>query len=132
VDLPADKVAPFFGIGMGHLLLASLSEAMEHENLLETEAFWDDVQQAVAALAGVTYTPVKSANTSDETAPYPASDLPADYEEFPPAPDGGETPSEMSGEASSDSEAPAWEQDNQDFAGSGMESPAETPSHPET
>src|SRR5260370_34661830 len=87
VDLAADKAAPFFGIGMGHLLLASLSEAMEHENLLETEAFWDDVQFAVASLAGVTYTRVKSASGA-EPPTYPTSDFPSDYEEFPPASDG--------------------------------------------
>src|SRR5260370_7653515 len=76
VDLAADKAAPFFGIGLGHLLLSSLSEAMEHENLLETEAFWDDIQQAVAALPGVTYTPVKSARPSVEPPPSPAIAFP--------------------------------------------------------
>ena len=129
VDLPVDKAAPFFGIGMGHLLLASLSEAMEHENLLETEAFWDDVQQAVAALAGVTYTPVHKGERSAESgedAPYPTNDFPSDYEEFPPAPEGGETASEVSEQPGPDSETPAWEQDNQDFVGSGMENPGDT------
>jgi hypothetical protein len=132
-ELPADKAAPFFGVGMGHLLLASLSEAMEHENLLETEAFWDDVQQAAAALAGMTYTPVHQAERSAEgSEAYPTNEFPSDYEEFPQAPaNGGEAPSEMSEQPAPESDPPAWEQDNPDFAGSGMESPQETTPQPE-
>jgi hypothetical protein len=53
LDLPADQLAPFFGLGLGHLLLGTLSEAMEHENLLEHDAFWDDVQSAIASVAGL-------------------------------------------------------------------------------
>jgi hypothetical protein len=52
-DLPTEQLAPFFALGLGFLLLGSLSEALEHESLLETERFWRHVQQAVAALAGV-------------------------------------------------------------------------------
>ncbi len=55
--LPSEKVARFFGLGLGQLLLAALSEAMEHENMLQTEAFWDDVQLALASMAGLPYTP---------------------------------------------------------------------------
>jgi hypothetical protein len=50
IDLPADRVAPFFGIGFGYLHLEALFEAMEHENLLSTGDLWSEVQQAVAAL----------------------------------------------------------------------------------
>ena len=57
VDLPEDEVGPFFGLAWGHQLLASLCEAMEHENLLDQAAFWDDVQQAIALLAKLPYTP---------------------------------------------------------------------------
>jgi hypothetical protein len=49
---PAD-VAPFLGLGLGYLLLAALSEAMEHENLLQSDDFWIDMQLAVAAAAGL-------------------------------------------------------------------------------
>src|SRR5260370_5903960 len=58
LDLNADDVGPLFGLGWGHVLLAALSEAMEHENLLDVEAFWDAVQHAVALLGGFPYTPV--------------------------------------------------------------------------
>src|SRR5262245_8191819 len=61
LDLPSDKVGPFFGIGYGHLLQATLAEAMEHENLLETASFWDEVQHAVALAAGLPFTPSASA-----------------------------------------------------------------------
>src|SRR5437016_6262863 len=46
--LSPDDVAPFFGIGLGFLLGATVCEAMEHENLLEVAAFWQEVQQAIA------------------------------------------------------------------------------------
>jgi hypothetical protein len=46
---PDDVVASFLGVGMGHLLLTALSDAMEHENLLEKSEFWNDIQQAAAA-----------------------------------------------------------------------------------
>ena len=51
VELDAGTIAPFFGIGIGYMLLAALSEAMEHENLLESNDFWIDMQLAVAAVA---------------------------------------------------------------------------------
>src|SRR5207237_768835 len=41
----------FLALGQGHMLLAALSEAMEHENLLESNDFWIDIQLAVAAAA---------------------------------------------------------------------------------
>jgi hypothetical protein len=56
-DLEPDKVAPFLGIGFGYLMLATLSEAMEHENLLESHVFWSAVQQAIAALTGLPCAP---------------------------------------------------------------------------
>src|SRR5579862_2138213 len=48
-DLPDATVAPFLGVGLGFLLLATLSDAMEHQNLLDLNEFWIDIQQAVAA-----------------------------------------------------------------------------------
>src|SRR4051794_15604086 len=56
--LPAEQIGPFLGLGLGHLLQASLAEAMERENLLDPVAFWGDVQYAIALLAGFAYTPV--------------------------------------------------------------------------
>jgi hypothetical protein len=56
-ETPAENVGPFFGLAWGNQLLAALSEAMEHENLVDVAGFWDDVQRAVAGLAGFTYTP---------------------------------------------------------------------------
>lgn len=73
LDLPADKSTPFFGIGLGHLMQATLAEAMEHENLLEAAAFWDDIQLAVAQLAGFSYTPVEAPRQYSDTS-YPKYD----------------------------------------------------------
>src|SRR5207249_10994721 len=38
---------------------------MEHENLLDVAAFWDDVQKAIAILAGLPFTPMTPANPSE-------------------------------------------------------------------
>jgi hypothetical protein len=57
LTLERDQVAPFLGIGLGSLLQATLSEAMEHESLLEADRFWQAMQQAVHELAGVPYVP---------------------------------------------------------------------------
>jgi hypothetical protein len=48
--LTAQRTAPFFGIGFGHLIVETLCEAMEHQSTLAAPEFWQDVQQAVAAL----------------------------------------------------------------------------------
>jgi hypothetical protein len=50
-NLSDEVVAPFLALGLGYLLLATLSEAMEHENLLHSNEFWMDVQCAIAASA---------------------------------------------------------------------------------
>ena len=50
VDLPPDKVRPFFGLGLGFAMVSALFEAMEHENVLATAEFWQEVQAAVQAL----------------------------------------------------------------------------------
>ncbi len=52
LDLQAERVAPFFGIGFGHLHVEALFEAMSHENLLASSEFWQEVSAAVAALGG--------------------------------------------------------------------------------
>jgi hypothetical protein len=52
LDLDAERVAPFFGIGFGYHLLDALFEAMEHERMLSAAEFWQDVGDAVAALNG--------------------------------------------------------------------------------
>jgi hypothetical protein len=74
LDRPAEEIGPFFGLGWGHLLLAALSEAMEHENLLDVASFWNDVQQAVALFAGLTYTPPAPEAPPPEAPPLPADD----------------------------------------------------------
>jgi hypothetical protein len=51
VDLPPDKVRPFFGIGLGFAIVSTLFEAMEHENVLPVDDFWQEVQAAVQALS---------------------------------------------------------------------------------
>jgi hypothetical protein len=51
-SLPPELVRPFLAIGFGFVQVTTLSEAMEHENLLASSEFWQDVQQALAALAG--------------------------------------------------------------------------------
>src|SRR5262245_4998825 len=66
-DLSADDIGPFYGLAWGHQLLAALAEAMEHENLLDQAAFWDDVQHAVALVAKLPYTPRKA----EQAAPPP-------------------------------------------------------------
>jgi hypothetical protein len=50
LDLPIEKVRPFFGLGFGHLIIDSLFEAMDHERLLDVPGFWNDIQEAVKAL----------------------------------------------------------------------------------
>jgi len=50
LDLRAEKVHPFFGLGFGYAMLNALFEAMEHENLIAVADFWQDVQNAVLAL----------------------------------------------------------------------------------
>jgi hypothetical protein len=52
LDLPADQVAPFLGIGFAYLQLETLCEAMSHENLLAVPELWQDLRTALTALAG--------------------------------------------------------------------------------
>jgi hypothetical protein len=47
--LPSERVEPFFGIGLGYLVVSTLFEAMEHEHVLAVADFWTDVQLAVAS-----------------------------------------------------------------------------------
>ncbi len=89
-DLQAEEVAPFFGLGLGQLLLSALSEAMEHENMLQTEAFWDDVQQGLASLAGLPYTPSTPPPASETS--YSSAAGYAGYEEYMPPSEGVDYP----------------------------------------
>ncbi|MGH7172491.1 MAG: hypothetical protein ACRELG_19605 [Gemmataceae bacterium] len=52
LDLEPEVTAAFFGIGFGHLHVEALFEAMAHENLLASSAFWQEASAAVAALGG--------------------------------------------------------------------------------
>src|SRR5262249_40904568 len=48
--LPPERIAPFFGLGLGCLQLEALFEAMSHDNVLASGEFWQDVAAAVEAL----------------------------------------------------------------------------------
>lgn len=48
-DAPDDVVRLFTGLGYGYLLVDSLYEAQDHDRLLDAEAFWADVTEAVKA-----------------------------------------------------------------------------------
>ena len=50
LDLPAEKVRPFVGLGFGYLMVDSLFEAMDHDRLLDVPGFWNDVHEGVKAL----------------------------------------------------------------------------------
>jgi alpha-mannosidase len=64
---PQDMLNLFFGLGLGHLLQATLAEAMEHENLLEKTAFWDAVQKSIEVM-GSEEEPGQSLAPPSETA----------------------------------------------------------------
>ena len=49
LDLPLEKIRPFFAIGFGYIMIECLFDAMEHEHLLAVEEFWQHVQRAVEA-----------------------------------------------------------------------------------
>ncbi|MGF1581798.1 MAG: hypothetical protein ACFCD0_20915, partial [Gemmataceae bacterium] len=55
--LEPDQVRPFFGVGLGYLLLVTLSKAMEHESLLVEPEFWNDIHMAIAVLIGIAKSP---------------------------------------------------------------------------
>jgi hypothetical protein len=74
-QLPGECVAQFSGIGFGYMLLEALSEAMEHENLLESNDFWEDLQRALAAVLGL----------PTETPGAAAEDVPTDITTGEPA-----------------------------------------------
>lgn len=94
-------VGPFFGLGWGHQMLASLTEAMEHENLLDQATFWDDVQHAVALLAGFSYTPTNVASPDiPDNVPPPEDDM------FSDRPDDGREPSPIESEPVTESATP--------------------------
>jgi len=50
VELSADRIAPFLGIGFGYLIIDTLFEAMEHEKLLSAADLWREVQEAAVKL----------------------------------------------------------------------------------
>ena len=49
--LPPERVAPFLAIGLGFTVVQTLFEAMDHDYLLADAELWQDVQEAIAALA---------------------------------------------------------------------------------
>jgi hypothetical protein len=51
-DHAAALVRPFGGIGFGFLIVNALFRAMEHEDVLPLDEFWQDVQAAARTLAG--------------------------------------------------------------------------------
>jgi hypothetical protein len=50
-EFTLNQVRPFLAIGFGYVHVNALFEAMEHDNLIPAADFWQDVQQAVAALS---------------------------------------------------------------------------------
>jgi hypothetical protein len=50
LDLPPETLQPFFGLGLGYILIDSLYEAMDHERLLDVSGFWSEIQQAIRGL----------------------------------------------------------------------------------
>jgi hypothetical protein len=56
-DMPQDVLSLLFGLGWGYSFLATLAESMEHENLLEAEIFWDEIQLALANIGEFEYVP---------------------------------------------------------------------------
>jgi hypothetical protein len=51
LEQPHERVKPFLAIGLGYLVVEHLFDAMQHEHILANGDFWQDVQQAVNALA---------------------------------------------------------------------------------
>lgn len=49
-DRPLSDWRLFFGVGLGYIALQTLYDAMDHEPLLDVEAFWSDVRDAVEAV----------------------------------------------------------------------------------
>ncbi len=49
LELPGPRVAPFFGLALGSLVLEALFEAMSHENVLAVPEMWQEISSAVAA-----------------------------------------------------------------------------------
>jgi hypothetical protein len=75
LDVGTEITGPFFGIGLGHVLVATLCEAMEHENLLAADEFWQDVQKAIAALAGVPYQDPTASDYAEPESPPQTTDV---------------------------------------------------------
>ncbi|HZZ80622.1 MAG TPA: hypothetical protein VFE62_19115 [Gemmataceae bacterium] len=84
-QISADDLGPFFGLAWGHQMLGALAEAMEHENLVDPTAFWDEVQQAVASLGGLTYTPAAPPPLTEEPPLTPDPSPSGRGEQGPPA-----------------------------------------------
>jgi hypothetical protein len=79
LDTPPDQVAPFLAVGLGYVISATLCGAMEHENLLETDGFWQDVQQGVAALGDLPFTRTE---TPQGTVPRDGYSPPPRYDDY--------------------------------------------------
>ncbi len=50
-ELPPEKVANFIALGYGFALVNTLFEAMEHENVLAVDDFWNGIQRAAQGAA---------------------------------------------------------------------------------
>src|SRR5947209_2025994 len=51
-DRDAGALRPFFGLGLGYVVIENLFDVMEHEHLLDKDGFWADIQAAAADTSG--------------------------------------------------------------------------------
>jgi hypothetical protein len=68
LDVPAEVIRDFRGLGFGHLVLDNLYEAADHQRLLDAAGFWADVGAAVQSL-GKAKTPEHSQGDGGPVAP---------------------------------------------------------------
>ena len=87
-NLKPEQVGPFLGLGFGYLIQATLSEAMEHENLLDKAAFWQAVQQAIAVMTRLPYAPAPDHDVANTGYCEPLDHAPGDGSDCAPEANG--------------------------------------------
>lgn len=114
--LEPEQVRPFYAIGLGYLLQQVLAEGMEHENLLEAEDFWRDVQNAIAALVGLATEPPDVPGTGGNDYGYYGG--PADYDSAGNNPSDYQDPENYPEEPLYDDSAAYSQEQQEDYPGS--------------